>query len=237
MKPWTSSLLFSALLTATAQTAISADLTPVAVPKLERAVGQRPMETRLPAVHLLNRFRSTSLLINLGGTRYQLSVQPRRTGEWDLVLLKEGDNVHSPATTAPLTHPNEWWPLQLQGTEYYMRPETKNGRDILSFSAATDGRAAVQTIEMDEIKRADFAAGAPVDSMGSQWRVLYESELWSSAGQRSLIFIEQTQGGPDFHLVRADSIDDPREHIGDLGSAKVSLSLDADANIVIRPVP
>lgn len=237
MKMW---ILTGCLLSCAAAARAQADLN---LPAHEPFVfhlpsGRLTSETRLPAGPLLNRTRASSFKLELGAYRYHLSFAVNRDDAGYCVLVPEDGNVHEPAAVLPLRliNENSWYAFSLRGRNYFAR---RRENANLVFSPAQETGPDAVIVPLYEVHRAVFAAAAPLDSMGPgpEWRLIYQTELWENAGARSLVFMKLSSGEYYYHVVAAEAIDSPREHIVDIGAGrKAAVSMDEKNQFVIRPL-
>lgn len=220
-----------------AYAALPIDLSVKAPLAIAHPIGLRPTEDHFLGAELLNQFRRTALMVALGGAKYHFSLQPSRLGEWYFVLLPENGNVHEIETSFPLHAMADWRSITIGGKEYFGRFTKKDGAYIVQLSPVQAEAPETVEVSVKNAQRAVFDAGVPVESLGPQWRLIFESELGKTADLRTFVFIENDADGDHFHIVRTDSIDSEREHIVYLGSQKVSLSMDGQYSTVIRVVP
>ncbi|MBI3549660.1 MAG: hypothetical protein HY078_11520 [Elusimicrobia bacterium] len=218
-----------------AQAAMPVELSELPVPALTRVVGQRPAEFRIRAFKILQQFRRTPLLIELGGEQYHVSLQYSRDKDRQIVLLKQGGNAHRPAFAASLSalaRSKAAKRAPLKGGPFYVRFDQRSYSFVFSRDAA--GASVVRSISVSEVEKAIYATGVPLDSIGVDWRVTYQRELFQSAGRPSLVFMKDTRFGIQAVLVQAQAVD-KREKIAALPDARVSLSFEGD-DLIVRPI-
>ncbi|MFA6028837.1 MAG: hypothetical protein WC969_03165 [Elusimicrobiota bacterium] len=201
---------------------------------LEKPVDGRPAEARFPALELLNRFRRTGLVVELGGRRYHASLQLNRTETWHLVLLPENGNVHDPAAVLPARAFAENRAEKVDGRLYALALRGEPGDETLVLKPK--GCTTETTIVFSELEKAVYDAASPVDALGPGWKVLFQSEVWEAADARSFVFLEKEGTFVLFHVVPAAGVDWTREVVREAGRRKVGLSFDDQNRVVIRPV-
>lgn len=201
---------------------------------LEKPVGGRPADARFPALELLNRFRRTGLVVELGGRRYHASLQLNRTETWHLVLLPENGNVHDPAAVLPARAFSENRSEKVDGRLCALSLRGAPGAESLVLRL--EGRSEETLILFSSLEQAVYDAAAPVDALGPGWKVLFQSEVWEAADARSFVFLEKEGEFVLFHVVPAAGVDWTREVVREAGRRKVGLRFDELNRIVIRPV-
>lgn len=203
--------------------------------RLQAMESPRPSETRLPLAETLNKFRKTTVMAELGGAKYHVSVQPSRIGEWSAVLLAEGANVHEVETTLALKILTTWRPFHLRGEPYFALLTDVDGTPTLLLNSQRDERSSLR-VPLPDLRQALFNAGVPTQSLGPQWRLIYETELWNTAQLQSLVFIEKTSDGLQFHIIPADSLEYERGYQFKLNKQEVIAKLEKPSTLVIQPV-
>ncbi|MBI3506837.1 MAG: hypothetical protein HY059_18520 [Proteobacteria bacterium] len=254
------SFLAASLIAPALHAAMPTDLPSLAPVKIA-AVGQAPSETRFPAIKTLNSFRRTPLLIALGQNQYHLSIQAARNGDWHLVVLKRDANVHEPAATFVMRLLAKPQPMTLDGIKFTVKTREVGGRQFVVFHGGSATNILEQEIAVEDIKNAVYEAAVPLPSIGPEWRVVYQRELWRTARMPSLVFFERiggrfvyhvvgarengkgvfptgekAAGGIVFHLIPANAIDDTREHVVRIGPAKIGLKTDGKGSFVVRTI-
>lgn len=214
-----------------------ADWAPIIPDDIRAAIQERSEQpsgqNRYPALELLNRFRATGLVRELGGKRYQVSLQMNRTDTWHLVLLPVGGNVHEPDAVVPMRAFRDGRREEVAGRLYTLSLEGP-GQDLRAvFTDAAGGRAEMR---IAEVEAATFEAAAPVTSMGEGWKLMYQTEVWDSAGARSLVFMEKEGEFVLYHITGVEGVDWTREVVRQAGKRKVALSFDAEGRLVVRPI-
>ncbi len=213
------------------------DWAPV-VPEDLKAAIEKPFtkptgQNRYPALHLLNRFRATRLVRELGGKRYQVSLQMNRTDTWHLVLLPEGGNVHEPEAVIPMRAFRDGRKEEVAGRLWSL---SLTGPAHDPSAVFADASGALVEVRVADAEAATYESAAPVYSMGPEWRLLYQIEVWDAAGARSLVFMEKEGEFVLYHIVGIEGVDWTREVFRQAGKRKIALSFDDEGRLVVRPV-
>mgnify|MGYP001609977928 CR=1 FL=1 len=200
---------------------------------IEKPFDKPTGQNRYLALHLLNRFRATKLVEELGGKRYQVSLQMNRTDTWHLVLLPEGGNVHEPEAVIPMRAFRDGRKEEVAGRVWNL---SLTGPAHDPSAVFTDASGARVEIAVAQAEAATYEAAVPVYSMGPEWRLLYQVEVWDTAGARSLVFMEKEGEFVLYHIVGMAGVDWTREVFRQAGKRKVALSFDEEGRLVVRPV-
>ncbi len=210
---------------------------PVAAQKMRLTVpvGQAPVETRIKLIETLETFRLTSSKVTLDGVNYHVAMQTMRDGHWAVSLVPEGKKKWDLAASFPYRalRKTGGYDQEIGGKTYKVSLAESQGVEAMVFTPATGQPSAVS---VTYIKQAVWAAAAPVPALGPQWRFVFQVDLWIGAGMRTFAFLEKINSGVLFHTVRAESVDFmPRARVKEVGSRKVSLVIDDEGYIVIKP--
>lgn len=210
---------------------------PAAAKKMRLAVpvGQAPVETKIKLIETLETFRLTSSKVALDGVNYHIAMQTMRDGQWAVSLVPEGKKKWDLAASFPyraLRHTGGY-DQEIGGKTYKVSLAESQGVEAMVFTSETGHTSAVSVAF---IKQAVWDAAAPVPALGPQWRFVFQIDLWIGAGMRTFAFLEKTNNGVVFHSIRAESVDFvPRARVKKVGSRKVSLVIDDEGTIVIKP--
>ncbi|OGR57730.1 MAG: hypothetical protein A2X36_15350 [Elusimicrobia bacterium GWA2_69_24] len=207
---------------------------------LDRPVGQKPSETRLPMLDTLEATRRSRILAPLGNADYQISLELTREEEWVLAVLKEGDNRFELAASFMF--------IELRKTEVKREFGGAEYRVSLDETGAAETHAVVfqdpirplrsMRIPLSVLERAAWDAAAPLPCLNSAWRMAFQIDMWRGAGMRSFMFMHKTDTGVEFYRVGAEAVDWTRSIVRKVGDQKVALRIDLDAGqLVVRPVP
>lgn len=205
---------------------------------LTHAVGQRPAETRLPMLGSLDRFRKSDLLITLGDTRYHISIQLMRDNSWAIALLEEGLGHRELSASYPYAYLLKGGKDTLGGKEYEIKYHRLAHPAVIVFTPVGGGDAV--SVPILALKDAVWEKAMPVPSLGENWRMVFQVDLWRGAGMRSFVFLSKNLGGLYYFPVRAESVDWTEARIKSVGGRKVSLRIDTEPDggeLIIKPAP
>lgn len=218
-------------------------------------VGARPPETRLPMLASLDLTRLTPVLAPLGDKDYQVSIAPMRgvpgdakdaapvsdatlvSGDaWAVTLIPAGAKKFDIAESFPFPALRKQ-PLdaQLGGKAY--KVSLIDGIDLaVRFEAVGSSVGGLQ-LPVTALKRAVWEAAAPIPVMGPEWRFAFNVDLWVGAGMRSFVFMRKlADGNVEFYRTGAEAVDESRPVGRRVGPLTVSLQLDDQSQLVIKPL-
>ncbi len=203
-------------------------------------LGKRPSETRVPLAKTLDTFRTGPVLVTLGGKKHHLAVQTVRTGGWVACLVPEGKNHHeieasflfSSLRRAKTT-------AKFNGREYRITLDEAaqdSDRHTLSFTP-TDGGAGAEHATLAALKEAVWTKAVPLPSIGPDWRMIFQVDLWRGAGMRTISFLRKAENGVSFYDLRAESVETDAERKKMVGGLSFGLKVDSkDGSLVVRLV-
>jgi len=186
--------------------------------KIGASVGQAPVETAVPLLESLERFRMSRVTVPLGGKDYRVALQLTRGDEWAVSLIEAGKtNPHELEASSLLSviekHP---WKRNFDGEPYTI---TLDGPE-LHFAHDENDLAQVR-VPLTQLRRAAWDAGVPVPTMGAAWKVVFQVDLWRGAGMRSFTFLEAANGGIVYHRLGAETVDSTEWREKSIGSTKI----------------
>ncbi|MFH2201762.1 MAG: hypothetical protein ABIJ96_01465 [Elusimicrobiota bacterium] len=205
--------------------------------RITNTVGQQPAETKIKLIEVFETFRLTQAIVPLGGKNYHVSVQPMRDGNWAAALIPEGRKKFDMVASYPFRalRKTGGYEDEIEGATFKVSlVDMADGDEALVF---TTKEGLVAAFSVQWMKYAVWNAAVPVPSIGPDWRFVFRVDLWVGAGMRTFSFLQKTQSGVVFHDVRAESVDFfPRERVKEVGERKVSLGIDDEGYLVIKPV-
>jgi len=210
---------------------------PIATQKMRLAapVGQAPVETKIKLIDTLETFRLASSKVALDGANYHIAIQTMRDGNWVVGLVLEGKKKWDLEATFPYRalQKSSGYKQEIGGKTYTVSLAESQGVEAIVFTPEAGQPSAVS---VTYIKQAVWDAAAPVPALGPQWRFVFQVDLWIGAGMRTFAFLEKTNSGVLFHNVRAESVDFiPHARVKEVGSRKVTLVIDDEGYLVIKP--
>lgn len=201
--------------------------------RLEAPVGAAPAATKVPMVRTLDTFRFTRTILPLGNKSYHLALQAVRSDQWAISLLETGGkNPHEFEAASLLSvlakHP---WKRAFGGRDYTVTYDEAG--EALVF-AADDNPLGVIRVPLMSLRRAVWDAAIPMPSLGPDWRMIFQVDLFRGAGMRSFTFLRARGGDVSFHRVGAEAVDGTRKVTREVDGKKITLTIDDAGNLVVE---
>jgi hypothetical protein len=199
--------------------------------RLSAPVGQRPAVTRLPFVTTLDSFRLARTVVPLGSKQYHVALQRTRGGEWAVSLLEVGKRkLEFEAATLLSVIEKKSWKRNFGGLDYTVR---LNG-DALDFAADEHPLRRIR-VPLRSLRLAVYDAAVPAPSLGPDWRVIVQIDLFRGGGMRSVTFLHAAGNDVSFYRVGAEGIGWTRKVKRSFADRHVALWM-VDGDLMIETV-
>ena len=201
--------------------------------QLAQNLGQRPSITKIPMLETLDSFRLTRTIVPLGTKQYHVALQRTRAGEWAISLLEVGKRkLEFEAANLLSVMAKHPWKRNFGGRDYTIKHDVAGAALIF---AADDNPLGTIRVPLMSLRRAVYDAAVPVPSLGANWRMVFQIDLFRGAGMRSFTFLEAVGGDIVYHRVGAEAVDWTRKIKRSFGGKTVAL-MTVDGDLIIEPL-
>jgi hypothetical protein len=204
--------------------------------QLNPALGHRPSVTAVPLLQTLDTFRKSDHTIALGGKEWHMAIQTTRDGQWAVSLLEVGKRHREFAWASPWRALKKGLAVDRIGDIDY-RSYLENGYVVFAPVEPGLQGGSVVRVPVAALKTAAWDKAIPLPSLGNDWRMVFQVDLFIGAGMRTFTFIRQNGADLEFHSVRTESVARVEPRIKDVGGTLVQLQITDGGKLTVQPAP